>query len=83
MKRETEGSKVTKQVKYCRITILGYIMNTIYEVLPQKETKKRDQSKSKSTLSCLLTFVTREIKFSRKKRKQKVYQSARSAQSAV
>ena len=39
--------------------------------LPQKETKKRDQSKSKSTLSCLLTFATREIKFSRKKGNKK------------
>ena len=27
-----EVSKVTKQVKYTRITILGYIINTIYEV---------------------------------------------------
>ena len=28
----TEVSKVTKQVKYLRITILGFIINTIYEI---------------------------------------------------
>ena len=32
----TEVSKVTKQVKNIRITILGYIINTIYEV-PTKQ----------------------------------------------
>ena len=36
MNKVTEVSKVTKQVKNTRITILGYIINAIYDV-PTKQ----------------------------------------------
>ena len=46
------------------------------------ETENRYQGKSESTLSSLVMFFFREIRFCRKKSEKKSFQSARSAQSA-
>ena len=85
--RITEVSKGTQvsrepQVNCCRIKILGYIINTIYEV---STTKKRHKYQH---YSVLLTFVSREIKISPKRKGRKVHSlrglhGMQSAESAV